>query len=51
MKFPQLAGPGTWNLLEKSLFMKSKTCIIGSKFFSIVSVLHHQSKQSGGIDS
>jgi hypothetical protein len=23
-------GPGAWNLLDKSLFMKSKTCIIGS---------------------
>ena len=26
-------GPGTWSLLEKSLLTKSKTCIIGSKFY------------------
>jgi hypothetical protein len=30
----QAPGPVTWNLLEKSSFMKSKTCIIGSKFFT-----------------
>ena len=29
----QAPGPGTWSLLEKSSLTKSKTCIIGSKFF------------------
>ena len=27
-------GPGTCNLLEYTVFMKSKACIIGSKFFA-----------------
>ena len=33
----QAPGPGTWSLLEKSSLTKSKTCIIGSKFFFFLS--------------
>ena len=33
----QAPGPGTWSLLEKSSLTKSKTCIIGSKFFATFS--------------
>ena len=34
----QAPGLGTWSLVKKSLLTKSKTCIFGSKFFTITYV-------------